>query len=240
MLILSLITNMFWRHPRIISITFLSVCGSFGFLIFFAVWSDVVRNIKSFLPVIASLATAFWWYRAAREMNLNSAEAREMRRKLDVMAEVTKDLKAWRTISEDVRALLKSRLSPFGGQKFRVFQIGAYDDEPRKFAQQIISALKDCGWVTTDNLMCLQSSESRISMSWGVCCYALSGATTTEELIANPTMNAMGRLCIAFLDAGIAWGSSQRFLTWMPTPNDVIEIHVGEKPPPHYLPPFVP
>jgi hypothetical protein len=241
MVILALITNLVWKHPRIIGSAFVVVCGTFGFLVFAAVWSDVVRNIKSFLPAIASLATAFWWYRAARTMNFNSIEAKELRKKLDATAEITKDLKAWRTLTDGDKELLKNRLSQFSGRQFRVIQVGEVtDEESRKFAHAILATMKDCGWMATHELWCVPNVESMITLSWGVAFFMLPDGKTNEELLKSESLSAIGALFCTLQDIGVAAGMSRRSPSWQPAAPGIIEIHVGPKPPPHYVAPVAP
>jgi len=168
------------------------------------------------------------------ELNSLTRQIADADEKIDSTAKFTQSLKEGRHLSAAGKAILSNSLSPFAGQKFRVFQLGMIDSEATEFANEIAEFLKECGWLQVGILTCLNPSESTIIMSWGVSFHAIpESSKTSDEIIASRTLRAVAELCLRMQDVGVIAATSMRSSRFAPIPPGMIEIHVGEKPPPH-------
>lgn len=192
--------------------------------------NPVIRYVwqGSAIAGIVAFAIETWLRR------LDERDSDKLRERIDAAAQFTQSLIEERCLSDDGKAILKNRLSPFAEQKFSMFQVGT-DSETGGFANEIAEFLsKECGWLQHGGMTYINPSQSSLSMQWGVAFYAVPEALNAgDEIIASRTIHAVGALCIAMQDAGITITSATKSDRAWPIPQGTIEIYVAQKPPPH-------
>jgi hypothetical protein len=166
---------------------------------------------------------------------LDERDAKALQDKLDVVQREIDEAKAPRILTPAQREILKTALFKYKGKKCRVMQVGFGNREAATYASQIGTALSECGWAV-ELLSNITGGSETISIHSGViACFNFADLrrVAADNEACYAIIELTSTLAKALEDAGVKMTHAiSKKGTYLPTPQDTVDIIVGPKPEP--------